>query len=318
MIRIGLGIVLAFLAPAACLPFPAASRSPTEIWVIGAPGANAPSLAAAGFASIADTWIVLDSISFRPSIVSRAGEPKPENRLGVITTMQGGRYHPEVVRAIAEGPEVVAAAAGATTGLLTAEGVEGILLDIQGMTGEDRQALADFTRAFADSARAHSVTQIGVIIPATDSIGYPAAALARSADFLLVKFFPEHGAGTPPGPIVSPSWIARLLGARAGEVGVTRIVAGLPVDGIFWARDSARRVSYSEAMRLAESAGVSFTRDPVSRNLHASSTRDGWNIWMIDQESLAALMAEARRFGVTRFALFGVDGADPSLWKEQR
>jgi spore germination protein YaaH len=318
MIRIGLGIVLALLGPAACLPFPAASRSPTEIWVIGNPGADAASLGAAGFSSIADTWIVLDSISFRPSIVSRAGEPKPENRLAVITTLQGGRYHPDVVRAIAESPEIVATAAGVTTRLLTAEGAEGILLDIQGMTGEDRQALADFTRAFADSARAHSITQIGMIIPATDSVGYPAGALSRSADFLLVRFFPEHGSGTPPGPIVSASWLARLLGARAGEVGVTRIVAGLPADGILWAPDSTRRVSYAEAVRLAESAGVSFTRDPVSKNLHAASTRDGWNIWMIDREAVDAMIAEARRYGVTRFALFGVDGADPSLWKEKR
>ena len=316
MIRIGLVIGLALIGPVACRSLPAASRAPTEIWSIGAPGVA--SAAAEQFASIADTWIVLDSISFRPSVLLRARGARPENRLAVVTTFQGGRYHPEVLRAIAEAPDVVAAAAGATANLLTVEGAEGILLDMQEMTGEDRQILADFTRAFADSARAHAVTQIGIIIPAGDSVGYPARALARSADFLVVKFFPEHGEGTPPGPIASPAWLSRRLGPRAGEVGVTRIVAGLPADGILWARDSTRRISYTNALRLAESVGVSFTRDPVSRNLHAASTRDGWDIWISDGETVQALIAEARRFGVSRFALFGVEGADPSLMKEQR
>lgn len=316
MIRMRSGIILALVGPAACLPFPAASRVPTEIWAIGNPGAGPAAVVSGAFASIADTWIVLDSISLRPLIISRGNET-PENRLAVVTTFQGGRYHPEVVRAIAQAPDVVAGAAGATASLLTAQSVEGILLDVQEMTGEDRQILADFTRAFADSARAHSVTQIGIIVPAADSIGYPAAALARSADFLVVELFPEHGVGTPPGPIVSPSWLARRLGARAGEVGVTRIVAGLPADGILWARDSTRRVSYSEAMRLAESAGTTFTRDPASRNLHASSTRDGWNLWVIDNEAIRALISEARRFGVSRFALFGIEGADPTLMNKK-
>jgi hypothetical protein len=281
------------------------------MWMVAAPGGTP--VVSHGFASVADTWIVLDSISLRPSILSRGGVQAPENRLAIVTTYQGGRYHPEVVRAIAEAPDVVAGAAGATATMLTGQSVEGILLDVQEMTGDDRQILADFTRAFADSARSHAVTQIGMIIPGSDSIGYPAAALARSADFLVVKLFPEHGAGTPPGPIVSPEWLARRLSARAGEVGVTRIVAGIPADGILWARDSTRRVSYTEAMRLAESAGVVFTRDPVSRNLHATSTRDGWNVWVVDRETVDALVAEARRFGVTRFALFGVEGADSLL-----
>jgi hypothetical protein len=315
MIRTGLGIILTLVGEAACLPFPAASRTPTEIWAIGNPGGEPATGVSDEFASIADTWIVLDSITLRPSVLTRREGAAPENRLAVVTTFQGGRYHPEVVRAIAEAPDVVATAAGATASLLTAQAAEGFLLDVQEMTSEDRQILADFTRAFADSARAHSVTQIGIIVPAADSIGYPAAALARSADFLVVKLFPEHGAGTPPGPIVSASWLARRLGARAGEVGVTRIVAGIPADGIMWARDSTRRVSYNEAMRLAESAGSTFTRDPASRNLHASSTRDGWNIWIVDHETIDALIAEARRFGVSRFALFGVEGADSAALK---
>ena len=107
----------------------------------------------------------------------------------------------------------------------------------------------------------------------------------------------------------------RLRAALGEDVGEpeARDLAGVRADGVLWSRDSTRRVSYADALSLAASAGVAFVRDPASRNLHASSSRDGWEIWLMDREAVNSLIAEARRFGVTRFALFGTDGADPTL-----
>jgi len=154
------------------------------------------------------------------------------------------------------------------------------------------------------------------MIPAADSSGYPARLLARVAELLVVRVFPEHGLGTPAGPIVSPAWFARRLGARAGEAGVNRIVAGLPADGVIWDnRGVSRHITYSEAVRLAEGASTPIVRDPASGNLHAMSSRDGWELWVTDNELIETLIAEGRRIGVTRFALFGLDGADPLLWQ---
>jgi spore germination protein YaaH len=187
------------------------------------------------------------------------------------------------------------------------------------MAPEDLTLLANVSRAIADSARAKGVKQIALIIPAGDSAAYPAAGLARIADLLIVRLFPEHGIGTAAGPVVSPSWFARGLGARASEVGVTRIIAGLPADGVLWsARDAPRRVSYTEALLLAERASTSFVRDPASGNLHAASARDGWEMWLADHELIERLIEEGRKIGVTRFALFGLDGADPLLLSLKR
>jgi hypothetical protein len=297
-----------------CVPLPATSRAPTELWQIASMDANSRGSPDAAFKAIADTWIVLDTISFRPAVSTRPLLPDPaRERFAVVTSFQGVRYHPEVVRAMAESHEAVAASAGATASLLASASLTGLLIDFQEMTGDDRQILADVSHAFADSARAHVARQIGIIIPATDSAAYPAASLARIADFLVVKLFSEHGVGTPAGAIISPGWFARRLGARAGQIGGTRIVAGIRADGVLWTRDSTRRVSYTEAMRLVESAGVSIVRDAASQNLHAASTRDGWEVWVMDSEAISRLIAEARRFGVTRFAIFGADGADPGM-----
>lgn len=289
-----------------------------------------------GCSVIVNQWITLDSISIRPIYstpvsfspalvrAGRCGEsPTPASgdsvsprRVAVVTSYQGARYHPEVIRALGESPEALSVAAGAITSVLTAGGARGVILDFQGMTPEDLQILVDVSRTIADSARAHSEHRIGIIIPAADSSGYPARILGRVAELLVVRFFPEHGLGTPSGPIVSPAWFTRRLGVRAGETGVNRIVAGIPADGVLWDnRGGARHITYAEAVRLAEGASTPIVRDPASGNLHATSTRDGWELWVADHELIETLIAEGRRIGVTRFALFGLDGADPQLWQ---
>jgi spore germination protein len=289
-----------------------------------------------GCSVIVNQWITLDSISIRPissAPVSfspalgragrcgenpsrAAGDSVSPRRVAVVTSFQGARYHPEVVRALGESPEALTVGAGMITRLLTAEGARGVILDFQGMTAEDLQTLMDVSRTIGDSIRSRGQNQIGIMIPAADSSGYPARILGRVAEVLVVRLFPEHGPGTPSGPIVSPAWFARQLGARAGETGVNRIVAGIPADGVLWNnRGQARHITYAEALRLAEGASTPIARDPASGNLHATSARDGWELWVADHELIETLIAEGRRIGVTRFALFGLDGADPLLWQ---
>jgi hypothetical protein len=307
-------VLTAVAGIAGCIPLPASSRTPTEIWGVSSPSAQ--DRPTAGFAASVDTWIVLDSATFRAVLLSRPLIPSSlEKRLTIVTSLQGPRYHPDVVRGIAESGDAVANAARSIAALV-APGSAGLILDFQEMAAEDVGLLTDLSRAIADSARAMSVKQIAMIIPGSDSAAYPAATLARTADLLIVTLFPEHGPGTPAGPIVSAPWFVRRLGARASEAGVTRVVAGMPANGVVWTKgDSARWISYLEALGMADRASTSFVRDPASGNLHAVSARDGWEIWLADHELIERLVAEGRRIGVTRFALFGLEGADPQLWQ---
>jgi spore germination protein YaaH len=284
---------------------------PAELWVIGTPSN------AFQFDFAVDNTIVLDSSSFRPALASQSTQATEAlAHYGLVTSFQGSRYHADVVRAIGESQDALGSAAHSIASLASSTHSRGLVLDFQEMAGEDLIVMTDVARAIADSARAASVNPITMIIPANDTAAYPGATLARIADALIVRLFPEHGPRTPPGPIVSPSWFARGLGARAAQVGVTRIVAEIPADGILWRNDgSAHRVTYAESMRLAEQASTTFVRDPASVNLHASSLREGWEIWLADHVLIERLIADARRIGVTRFAFAGIDGTDPQLWQ---
>lgn len=319
-------VALVAAAVGGCRPLPPGVRAPTEIWAIWSPDSRRVSTPD-GFAATAETWIALDTISFRPTIISRIADDGtstvqqsaaglvPARRASVITSFQGSRYHADVIRGLSENSDAVGVTAGSFASLLSSSRAQAVILDFQEMAAEDLETLMDVSRAIADSSRAHSAAAIIMMIPAADSAGYPARILGRVADLLLVKLFPEHGVTTPAGPIVSAAWFTRRLGQRASEAGVNRVVAGIPADGIIWDRRGARRISYLDAVRLAGEASTPIIRDPASGNLHAVSTRDGWDIWLVDGELVEKLIAEGRRIGVTRFALFGLEGADPELFE---
>ena len=165
------------LCLAACRSVPPGVRAPTEIWAIWGPGAAAESPGArsvGGIAAAVDTWITLDSVSFRPTLVSRSRslpEAATGRRLSVVTSFQGSRYHPDVVRGLTESSDAVAVAAGSIASLLSGSAAEGAILDFQEMTAADIQILMDVARTIADSARRRSGPTIAMMIPAADSAG---------------------------------------------------------------------------------------------------------------------------------------------------
>jgi hypothetical protein len=109
--------------------------------------------------------------------------------------------------------------------------------------------------------------------------------------------------------------MTRQIGIRAYDVGASRLVAELPLFGYRWNRNGAMtRITYAEAQTLVRSEAGVFKRDPATGSLTASSSRNGWTVWIEDAATLERLIAVARRAGIKRFALLGPDGADPDIW----
>lgn len=235
------------------------------------------------------------------------------SRIAVVTTYEGSRYHPETLRALFEDPQVMGRAAAAIASSVPLAG-NGLFLDFQNVGPDDIRGLAELTRSIADSARAARIAPIGVIVSASDTVGYPTTILARSADFLVVRLNGEHGPGTAPGPLLSPEWAARSIGMRTREIGANRIVAELPLFGYRWERDGrVSPITFAAAQTLVLSEAGTFRRDPPTGLLTAAG-RDGWTVWVPDGRSVATMIGFVRRSGVTRFALAGLAGSDPDIW----
>ena len=301
------------------LPSPLFSN---EIAARVAPGEQRPSLG---------SLIAIDSAFLRPVIVRRGGSGYVEVEIAdsargadnrtfavmhlvrpsVVTTYQGNRYRPEIIRALANDTVVL----GATARIIASTSdPSGIILDFQDSPPGDIPLLVAMTRAIRDAARPRGRSPIALVVPAADTVSYPTEVLGRVADILLIRLHGEHRPGTPPGPLTTPDFLARSVGMRARVTGASRLGAELPLYGYRWDRDgTSTPITYVDAQALVISEARVFTRDPVSQFLTATG-RDGWTIWIPDARTIQFMSDIVRRRGINVIALSGVEGADPSIF----
>jgi spore germination protein YaaH len=190
------------------------------------------------------------------------------------------------------------------------------VLDFEGHSSAEREAMLAVVSAIADSAHRAGVSPGVVAVPATDTAAYPARAIvAAGADLVLVMLYDELWAGSPPGPIASPEWARRRLATRIAEVGASRIVAGLPVYGYHWRPDAPTHVvGYADALRIATAAGLTLEREPASQTLRVVRP-DSSQVWVADAALLRTLVDDAEGAGVRRFALWRLGLEDPAIWE---
>jgi spore germination protein YaaH len=322
-VRSAIAGCLLVLGASGCLHLPGGPPDLISYWGFAAPWDVRSTRSIAEHAGDLDVvvsgWITLDSASFRPiELYPDTTRTAPFTRFALITTFQGDRFHPDVLRGLASDANILAGAAGAIGALVERGGYKGVVLDFEELTSRDLDVLLAATKAVADSSRAHGALTVVIAVPAADTTAYPSALLLSSANFLMPMLYDEHWSGSAPGPISDPQWALRYLGARVAEVGATKVIAALPVYGYRWRSNAPTEiVSYDDARRLAEITNTSLTRDPASGNLHAISPQ-GWEIWLSDSETLQRLVEQARGIGVRNFALWRLGLEDGAVWSRIR
>lgn len=307
---------------AACAHFPSQPRAPADYWGFTGPWDRRSDASieqhGSSLAQIITGWIALDTTSFLPVQLyhdSIGKEPALAARaMALITSYHGSRFHPEIIRGLGGDAQATGITAGAIASLVDSGRYRGVVIDFEGMTPRDLDQLLAFTRAVADSVRAHGVSTVVIAVPAGDTAAYPAALLLQSADLIMPMLYDQHWSASPPGPIASPEWVTRNLGIRVAEVGAARIVAAFPLYGYRWRRAAETEViSFDDARRLATMTNIPLTRDHASASLHAASP-EGWELWLSDRVLLETLVREARQLGVRTFALWRLGLEDQTIW----
>lgn len=291
----------------------------SQFWGFAAPWdpESASSVAAHGdrLDAVVSGWVALDTLTGRPYVLfpdTAAG--RAPRRLMLITSYVGERFHPEIVRALAADSGVLRAAAEEVGRLASTGGYAGVVIDWETHTAADLPAVQRVAAAFTDAVHRRGISPVAIAVPAADTAAYPTAPLLDAVDLVLVMLYDEHWASSRPGPIASPEWVRRNIGMRVAEAGADRIVAGFPLYGYHWRRNGTTDVvSFAEAQRVAFADGRALDREPSSETLRAVWA-DSSEVWVADAELLRTLVAEARRSGVRRFALWRMGQEDPAVW----
>ncbi|HEY8832126.1 MAG TPA: hypothetical protein VIM21_06430 [Gemmatimonadaceae bacterium] len=313
---------VACLLGIACAHLPSEPNAPVDYWGFTGPWDKRSDVSVqehgASLSRIISGWVALDTTSFLPVQVYpdsfRNDIMVAPRTMALITSYYGSRFHPEIIRGLGGSPQAAGLTAGAIAALIDSTSYRGVVIDFEGMTPRDLDALLLVTRAVADSVRAHGVHTVVVAVPAGDTAAYPSALLLQSADLIMAMLYDQHWSASPPGAIASPDWVARNLGTRVAEVGAAKIVAAFPLYGYRWRKAAETEViSFEDARRLTTMTNTPLIRDHSSETLHASSA-EGWELWVSDRVLLDRLVHDARQLGVRTFALWRLGLEDAAVW----
>ena len=261
-------------------------------------------------------WIQLDSVTSLPSLryPDSTRNHGGGQRLTLITSWHGERFHPETVRRLGTDAAALSLAASRVGALVAAGDYRGVVLDFEDQSPADLPILVRVASAIADSAKAHGAAFAAIALPAADTAGYPTRAFIPALDLVIIMLYDEHWSTSAPGPVATPDWVRRTLARRLSDVGASRVVAALPLYGYLWrVNRPAEPVSFADARRAAFEANVELVRDPASLSLHAIQP-GSWELWMSDAHLLRALRAEVNSLGVSRIALWRLGLEDPGVW----
>lgn len=232
-------------------------------------------------------------------------------RLLIVTNWSGRGYEPDILRLVMSHPSTRARFAQQAASLAGLRGYTGMLLDFRSLSARDVSGLIALVTDLGAAARASELSPVGIVVPVADTAAYPGRQLGALTDFLALRLELEPAS---PAPLTPRDRMARLIGARAAEIGAHRIMLLIPADGYKWRDGEERvRVSYAEAVATTRDWGVELARDQSSSTLRARAPARG-EIWVNDAVLIAELVRDARRLGIRRFALYGLGGVDPAIW----
>src|SRR6185295_18981311 len=140
-------------------------------------------------------WIQLDSATSLPWLLNPGDSTRNRGvaqRLTLVTSWHGQRFHPETVRRLGKDAAALAHVASRVGALVAAGEYRGVVLDFEDQSPADLPITVRVATAIADSAKAHGATLAAIALPAADTAGYPARAFIPALDLVVIMLYDEH------------------------------------------------------------------------------------------------------------------------------
>jgi peptidoglycan-N-acetylglucosamine deacetylase len=166
-----------------------------------------------------------------------------------------------------------------------------------------------------------------VSVPAhNDEFDY--AAIAASADGVVVMNYDEHYPGAASGPVASQDWFVDNLKFIVKVIPHEKLICAIANYGYDWtlkpkkgklppdAKDHS--VSVQEAWLEARDSDEDVTFDDDALNPHFSYLDEGsfrHDVWFLDAVTALNHMRAAQALGINTFALWRLGGEDRTLWR---
>lgn len=197
---------------------------------------------------------------------------------------------------------------------------DGLNIDFEGLARESGESFIQFIRELSVSCREHRIIlSVDNYVPYDFNDFYRLDEQGVFADYVAVMLYDEHT--SDPGPNASLSYVRYGLDETAADVPAERIIAGLGFYTRLWTTEngqtSAKTLSLESAAQYADEHGMELSWDN-SLGQYYGELNDGGaliQLWLEDENSLAAKMAVVRECGAGGTAVWRLGYDTDAAWQ---
>ena len=214
----------------------------------------------------------------------------------------------------------------AILGLVRNNGYDGIDIDYESLSAEDREIFTLFVEELAAALHAEGKLLSIAVHAKTDDAGTwggPAAQdwprLGAAVDAFKIMTYDYHYGTSEAGPIAPNTWINEVLAYAATVVPPAKTYAGIHFYGYEWVGSSGTGIEWREAVKTARQQAVTPQRDESGEAWFTYD--DGrFTVYYADAENLRVKLAaiNAAHPDIAGIAIWRLGGEDPENWKAIR
>jgi spore germination protein YaaH len=217
--------------------------------------------------------------------------------------------------------------------------LDGINVDIEGLTEQERDAHTDFVRLLREKLPGKEVSVAVAANPNGWTLGwhgsYDYRKLAQYSDYLMVMAYDESWAGDPtPGPVASIGFVERSIQYAINQgVPPSKLVLGIPFYGRIWKSDGTLKGAGVSNVRVptllntygaqvvfdgaAQTPKATFTvraGDPQLSIGSATLTPGSYELWWEDERSIKAKLRLVQKYDLKGAGSWSLNQEEPSMW----
>lgn len=244
-----------------------------------------------------------------------------------VTNLIDGDWDSEVVQTMLHDPAAVSAHVEALVDLAVTEGYDGIDIDYEDLTSDDREVFSDFLAKLGPALRAQGKTLTVDVHPKTSDAGYDErnraqdyAAIGAAADQVRVMTYDYSWETSPPGPVAPAGWVEDVIEWTVTQIPPEKVILGIVLLGYNWGDGSGDTVDYEQARSLAEE------HDAMELRSHDGSPSFVYNdpsgvrhdVWYEDAHSVRVKLRLVTEYRLGGAFFWRLGGEDPNVWPTVR
>lgn len=261
----------------------------------------------------------------RPAV--RSMQARGIDVIPTVTNLRNGDWNVDIVQKMLHDPAARRTHIRELVELARTEGYDGLDVDYEDLSGDDRTAYTQFLTELGDELHAAGKVLTTAVHPKTSNAGYDDRNLAQdyraigaAVDQVRVMTYDYSWDTSPPGPVAPAAWVEKVIAWTVTQIPRDKVVLGIDLMGYNWSGGRGVTVDHRHAQTLADKhrATVHRSEDGTPWFTYRDSSGDRHEVWYEDARSASAKLELVSEYDLGGVFFWRLGGEDSKVWSATR